>query len=226
MLRAYEYDCEKYRFREILQSIFHHPFSLESLHTVTNTNQQVMFENDTKTFFQTTFHESPYYEEFREMYYEFVRSELFTLFPEETMLVVQKDPGFRVCTPDNTALGAKMDDPVDQIGLHCDADYNHPPEEQNFILAITEMWDSNSVYIESEPEKGDFAPLHLHWNQFASFYGNKCRHHNKLNETRQTRVSLDFRVIPYSKYNPDYEKESVHGKRKFIIGDYFVLMRR
>ena len=116
MIVAYEYDCEKYRFRELLQSIFHHPFSLESLHTVTNTNQQVTFENDTKTFFQTTFHASPRYEEFREMYYEFVRSELFKLFPEETMLVVQKDPGFRVCTPDNTALGAKIDDPKDQIG--------------------------------------------------------------------------------------------------------------
>jgi hypothetical protein len=225
-LKKYIYDCEKYPFRSVVQSIFQFQQSLEAIHTLNTVHTQVTFDNDTKTMFQETFYKSPKYNEFREMYYKFVESEIFKLFPEESALVVQTDPCFRVCVPDNTALGHKPEDVGDVIGLHCDADYNHPPEEHNYILALTEMWESNSVYIESEPGTSEYAPLHLHWNEYATFYGNKCRHHNKKNVTRQSRVSIDFRVIPHSKYNPDYEKESVHGKRKFVAGDYFFIMRR
>ncbi len=108
--------------------------------------------------------------------------------------------------------------------MHTDGEYNHPPEEINFIIAVTELWDSNSVYFESEPGKGDFAPLFLRRNEFIKIWANKLRHYNLRNVSGQTRVSMDFRVIPFSKYNPDYEKSSVHGHRKMLIGDYFIKM--
>ena len=87
------------------------------------------------------------------------------------------------------------------------------------------MWDSNSVWIESSPNKGDFSPIRLQWNQYIQFYGNKLRHHNVKNVSGLTRVSIDFRVIPFSKYDANYNKESVHGKRKFLIGDYFIKIK-
>ena len=132
---------------------------------------------------------------------------------------------YRVSVPNNTALGLRNDDVNEKIGLHCDSDYNHPPDEYNYIVAITELWDSNSVWMESSPNKGDFYPIRLYWNQYIQFYGNKLRHHNVKNVSGLTRVSIDFRVIPFSKYDPNYEKESVHGKRKFLIGDYFIKIK-
>ena len=225
-LTKYTYDLEKYPFHRLGQSIFQFNQSLEAIHSIQKDNAQITFNNDTKTVFQDIFYKSPQYSEFRDLYYTFVKNEIFKIFPGETSLVVQKDPCFRVCPCENTALGLKETDTEDRIGIHCDADYNHPSSEYNFILAITELWDTNSVYIESEPEKEDFAPLKLARDQYAMFYGNKCRHYNKKNVSGQSRVSIDFRVIPFSKYDASYGKTSVHGQRKFIIGDYFIQMHR
>ena len=153
-------------------------------------------------------------------------TEIFKLFPEEEYLVVQKDPCLRVSNPNNTALGIKAGDTNDKIGMHSDSDYNHPPEEINYILAITEMWESNSVYIESSYNSGIFNPIRLKWNEYIQFYGNKLRHYNMRNITGQSRVSLDFRVIPFSKYNANYNKSSIHGNRRFIIDDYYIKIKR
>lgn len=221
----FAYDTRRFNFRERVQSIFKINYSPEAIHRLCETAPQTTFDEDTKTFFQRTFYSSAEYDSFRDLYYEFVRENIAPLFPGETALVVQKDPGFRVCPVGNTALGIRSGESVvGPIGMHTDGDYNHPPEEVNFILAITEMWETNSVYFESEPGKGDFAPLKLHWNQFIKIYANKLRHYNLLNTSGQSRVSLDFRIIPFSKYNPSTEGVSVHSHRRFLIGDYFIKM--
>jgi hypothetical protein len=227
MIRAasFNYDTNKYNFQEAVRAIFNNfPLSLEAIHTIQPSSEQVTFANDTKTFFHSTFYNSEHYNSIRDLYYQFVKDNIFKLFPDETSLVIQKDPGFRVCTPNNTALGKKEGDGDEIIGLHCDSDYNHPPEEVNFIIAITEMWDTNSVFIESEPGKADFTALKMGSNEFHMFFGNKCRHYNKINVSGQSRISMDFRVIPFSKYNASYAEKSIHGKRSLVIGDYFIKM--
>jgi hypothetical protein len=219
------YDLTRFNFHSRVQDIFGFHLSLEAIHMLAKEKDQVTFDGDTKTFYQRTFYSSPKYDSFRELYYEFVRAHIFPLFPEETTLVVQKDPGFRVCPVDNTALGIRDGEASSgPIGMHTDGEYNHPPEEVNFIIAVTEMWDTNSVYFESEPGKGDFEPLTVRRNQFVKICANQLRHHNLKNISGQSRVSMDFRVIPFSKYNADYEKTSVHGHRKMLIGDYFIRM--
>jgi hypothetical protein len=222
---VHKYDLTKFNFHSRIQDMFKFPISLEALHEISEERSQVTFDGDTKTNYQRTFYDSPQYEEFRELYYEFVRAHIFPLFPDETALVVQKDPGFRVCPIENTALGIREGESADgPIGMHTDSEYNHPPEEVNFIIAVTEMWDTNSVYFESEPGKGDFTPLFLRRNEFIKICANQLRHHNLRNISGQTRVSIDFRVIPFSKYNADNEKTSVHSLRKLTIGDYFIKM--
>lgn len=223
----FKYNRIKYNFFDKIQEIFKLKISLEAIHTLssTNTNEQVLFSNDTTTELQKHFYNSDLYNDFCILYYDFVKNEIGKLFPNEEYLVVQKDPGFRVSLPNNTALGKKNEDYNDIIGLHCDGDYNHPPEEYNYIIAVTELFDTNSVYIESEIDKADYKPIRLFWNEFLQFYGNKLHHHNKINLTGQSRVSFDIRVIPYSKYNPLYDKVSVHQNRKFLIDSYFIKIK-
>jgi len=218
----YSYERTKYSFFEWIQKIFNFNTSLEEIYKLNTNSIQLTFNNDTKTIYQKQFYNSEYYEEFRNLYYSFIINEIFPLFPEEEYLVIQKDPCIRVSNPNNTALGLKNEDTDEKIGLHCDSDYNHPKEEVNYIIAITEMMDSNSVYIESELNSNKYEAVTLRWNEYLQFYGNKLRHYNVKNISGLSRVSLDFRVIPFSKYSPNYNNESVHGKRKFILNDYYI----
>ncbi len=223
--KIYTYDLLKYNFSEKLQEIFKFNLSLEALDRLNISSEQTTFENDTKTFYQKTLYSSDKYDDFRELYYRFLKEYIVPLFPDEDYILVQKDPGFRVCPVNNTALGIRENENEDgPIGMHTDSEYNHPSSEINFIIAITEMWDSNSVYFESEPNKGDFEALNLRRNEFIKICANQLRHYNLKNITGQTRVSLDFRIIPYSKYDSSNTNKSIHGHRKFVDGDYFIKM--
>ena len=224
--KVFSYTRSDYSFFERLQEIFNHKTSLEEIYLLDIKNNIVTFENDTNLLFQRIYYDSKHYDAFRNLYYSFIKNEIFKLFPEEEYLVLQKDPCLPVSNPNNTALGIKAGDTNDKIGMHSDSDYNHPPEEINYILAITEMWESNSVYIESSYNSGIFNPIRLKWNEYIQFYGNKLRHYNMRNITGQSRVSLDFRVIPFSKYNANYNKSSIHGNRRFIIDDYYIKIKR
>ncbi len=224
--QIFKYDLKKYNFSERIREMFKFNLSLEALDRLNTSSEQTTFENDTKTFYQKTFYSSEKYAEFRDLYYEFLRDYIIPLFPDEEYILVQKDPGFRVCPINNTALGIRENEKDDgPIGMHTDAEYNHPASEINFIIAVTEMWDTNSVYFESEPNKGDFKALNLRRNEFIKICANQLRHYNMKNISGETRVSMDFRIIPYSQYNPDNTQKSVHGHRKFIDGDYFIKMK-
>jgi len=89
------------------------------------------------------------------------------------------------------------------------------------------MFDTNSIYYEKEPniniELYQFNNLKLKTNEYFMYNFNQCRHYNKINKTNQTRVSLDIRFIPYSKYINYYNK-SLTSNKKFVIGDYYILV--
>ena len=109
--------------------------------------------------------------------------------------------------------------------MHCDGDYNHPPTEMNYMLSVTGQWDTNSCYTESEPNKGDFHPIVMKYGEVCRFYGNRCRHYNMKNRTSHTRISFDFRIIPASKYEEN-EATAVHSGRKFVVGGYYMRMKK
>jgi len=220
-LLYYKYEADKYEFYETVQKILGVSTRLE---LISNTIDQVTFNNDTSTDYHTMYYNSPYYKEMTDIYDRFLIENILPLFNED--IVVQKEPSFRIHLPNNTALGkCSTDTDSEIIGIHCDADYNHPPEEINFILSITGQESTNSLYMESYPNKADFISVKIDKGEFISFYGNKCRHYNKLNLTGNTRVSIDFRVIPFSQYK-EYDSVAIHSNRKFCIGDYFKLLRK
>lgn len=175
-----------------------------------------------------------------QLYHKFCKEVIAPYFEEEETVLFQTAPTFRISLPGNSALGTlakhnwealgeysrslaeqENEDGLLRVGLHCDGEYGHPPGEINFLLCISSMHSTKSVYYESEPKKGDFQPMNFKYGQCYYFYGNACRHHNTINTTGETRISFDFRAIPISKYDPEFKVESFHSK-KFLDGDYYI----
>lgn len=133
--------------------------------------------------------------------------------------VYQKFPTFRVHLPNNVAVGA----------FHKDRDFNHPHGEINFIIPLTNSYDTASVWIESEEDKGDFSPMPMKIDGLICFDGNNLTHGNKVNETGKTRVSMDFRILPLACYKEsqfDFKSNrSLTTNTKFTIGEYYTLYK-
>jgi hypothetical protein len=74
----------------------------------------------------------------------------------ERSFAVQCHPSMRFNLPGSSALGARAEDSDEMIGLHTDAEYGHQGGEMNFMLALTDVFGSNGLFVESEPGRGDF----------------------------------------------------------------------
>jgi hypothetical protein len=214
------YDTSKYDFQGVLQRIFNVE-NLQYVHTLQpSLHEQVTFHEDTKTWFHKHYYSSPIYGELLNVYDSFVRDIILPRYTDSAY-AVQVDPSFRIGIPNNTALGIRDNERTERIGFHCDADYNHQPGEINFIVPLTPMFDTNSVFVESEPGKEDYHSINTSIGNAFCFYGNKCKHYNVKNETGVSRLSIDFRIIPMSQYDHNWNAESVHGKRPLTLGGYF-----
>jgi hypothetical protein len=87
------------------------------------------------------------------------------------------------------------------------------------------MFCSNSIYYEPEIDSNinynDYLNLTLNTDTFFMEKFNKLKHYNKINNTNVTRISLDLRVIPYSKY---MEYKDFFINTKFDIGKYYIAL--
>jgi hypothetical protein len=96
-------------------------------------------------------------------------------------------------------------------GQHCDADYaKHHAAEINIWVPVTSVFESNGLYLESKPSKGDFRPVTLDFGHYLQFYGYGCRHYSTKNDTGATRISFDFRVIPLKDYEDSFQGRIGH----------------
>ena len=127
--------------------------------------------------------------------------------------MVQKFPTFRVMLPNNVAIVVKHHDTDD---LH-----KHPTGEINFIMGLTDMYDSNTVHVEKMPRLDEYVDITLNKGETICFNGNKCNHYNEINKTGNTRVSFDFRILPMNYYNDNYNKTSASTNTKYIEGGYY-----
>ena len=217
------YDSDKYDFVGEVARIFDVP--PEDLHKIHHLRKDLMpeselnFSNETKTHFHSVFYgalNSVDGAPIKEVYYRFIESIIEPIFRRP--FLYQSFPSFRVHIPNDQA--------VHKWHYDSDEDHRHPEWEINFQIALTKMWGSNAMWLESIPDLGDFKPIEMEVGEFCIFNGNKCMHGNKLNKTRQTRVSMDFRVLPYEKYNESECLESVTANRKFVKGDYYKLYEK
>jgi hypothetical protein len=191
------------------------------------------FETDQSSVFHRLVYKSKLWDEWCTTYLRFVREEVLPLFDEKEF-AVQASPTFRVQMPDLTALGENkhivQDQPASiandsKIGWHCDAQYAHPEGEINFVYALTDMFGTNTLWRETAPNNSDYQPVSMAAGSFFHFYGNQCHHFNYRNKTGQTRISIDFRIIPISKYTPQTNLSSLTRHSKFVIGDYFTRIK-
>ena len=143
-------------------------------------------------------------------------------------IVCQSKPTFRVQLPNNIAVGGNENDSAEKYGWHKDSDpeYNHPLTEKNFIVPLTNSRDNASVYIETYPNSNKFKSAKMNVGEVFNFCGAKCVHGNKPNDTGKSRVSFDFRVILKKDYDEHLVKESKLTNKKFIIGEYYSLLKK
>ena len=228
-------------FIQILQDTFidayNYTGSLDELHTLLdsellttdekNYHKQVHgWRKDRDSIFVKKFHEYvDTHTIFNEQYFKFLRTQVLPLFPEEQHIVIQKTPNIRFSIPENAAIGFDPNDPENIVGLHCDRNFGHHHTEQNFIIPITRMFDSNSIYHEPFPssntDPANFENLVLNTNEFANAYFNEIKHCNHINQTGKTRISFDIRIIPFSKYQ---EHLADFKETKFELGKYYIVL--
>lgn len=165
---------------------------------------------------QTPIHHAFYsrMEELLPMYRAFVREVITPYVKGDGDLVYQAKPSFRVHLPGNVAVGAH----------HKDSEYGHQPREMNFWVPLTAAFGANTIWIESEPDKGDFAPVNVDVGQVFEFEGSKYTHGNVKNTLALSRVSFDLRCLRMSRYDPDCGGASHNTGKRFVIGGYYARM--
>jgi len=210
------YDANKYQFDMFVKRCYGVE-DLTKLHLLDSElcNAPLLTQdNEAETFFHKTFYNSDL-TEITEVFRDFVSCEISPLFDGD--FLYQAFPSYRVQVPNQVA--------VSNWHYDNDEEHNHPEWEINFQVAVTDMYGSNCMWIESVPGLGDFSPLEMKYGEYAIFDGNRCRHGNHQNTTDSSRVSLDFRVLPFGRFDPNNIKYSYYGK-PFADGGYYKLFKK
>ena len=225
----YKYDLSKHQFVQYFKNLFKVE-NLEKLHLKSNDYNQVKdylhlgHLNDRDTDLHKIFYSDIKKQDtFKKLYCSFIKDIHANFFPNEEQLVYQSYPSVRFQFMDSVTIPPHKDS---------DSLSNHPLGEKNFIIAITEMKDTNTIQIESKPDLKDFKSIHLMPGELFSFNGNTCTHYNKKNTENKLRISLDFRVIlknDYLKYINSKEiinsnpRDIFWGRepKKMLVGGYY-----
>lgn len=205
------YDITKYPFRDIVSQILglsEKNMNLEELHLLKQYDL-IKRENDQKTDWHKLYYDR-FVTDFRDTYLELV-NELKLRFGYDE-IICQQIPTFRVQFANgNIAVGE----------WHKDKTYNHGTSELNFWMPFVDTNELNTIWMESEEDKGDFSAYTVKYGEILVFSGANLFHGNKQNESDQTRVSVDFRLVDPARFIPS-NNGSINMQMKFDVGGYFV----
>jgi perosamine synthetase len=195
--KIFNYDLDKYNFIEYFKNLYNET-NLEMLHLKSN-NYQLLKEklslgelNEIDTDLHKIFYtDIKSNNTFKELYCKFIINIYKDFFPDEKYMIYQSFPSIRIQYMESVV-----------IPPHKDSDHisNHPLGEKNFLIPITKMENTNSIYIESKPEQKDFQSITLNIGELFYFNGNMCTHYNEKNLENKLRISIDFRVILHDDY--------------------------
>jgi ectoine hydroxylase-related dioxygenase (phytanoyl-CoA dioxygenase family) len=200
-----DYDQASYNFRKVIEEVLGHE-NIEQLHSVQEYGV-LDREHDQSTIWHKRYYDQ--FEKFNSIYVDFIKNYIKPLLGVDK-LVYQKIPTFRVHLVGNLAVGE----------WHKDKTYNHGVHEVNFWMPFTHAYGNNTLWTESVEDLGDYAPYEVKPGQILVFNGANLNHGNKLNDTENCRISVDFRVVDYEKFIPS-EKGSINLNTRFEIGGYF-----
>ena len=148
-----------------------------------------------------------------ELYSKFIHDVIRPLYNEK--IIYQSIPTFRVCYPNNIAVGEFHKDKY-----YRNRDWAEKVNELNYFLPITDAYDTNTIWVESEEDKGDYTAMNCSYGEVVQWDGSNLTHGNYINKTGKCRISMDFRVIKKSKYI-DSDHKTINTKVKFGIGGYY-----
>jgi ectoine hydroxylase-related dioxygenase (phytanoyl-CoA dioxygenase family) len=208
-MKKINYNLTQFPFKQKLEELF----QINELSSLNDDIEVFTREKDQSTNWHKLFYEYARTENFIQLYDKFILEVIRPLYNEQ--IVYQAIPTFRVCYPNNIAVGE----------FHKDKHYRNREwtakvKEDNFFLPFTDAFDTNTIWVESEEDKGDFAPMNCNYGECVQWDGCNLTHGNKINSTNKARISIDFRVIKYSNYIPS-DAESINTKIKFQIGGYY-----
>ncbi len=146
--------------------------------------------------------------EFFSLYHRFLDKLVTPLIGES--IVYQRKPNFRVQLPGNIAVR----------DFHRDRDDNHLRTGINFWVPLTPVSQDTAVWIETWEGSDRYRPGCAQPGEVLVFDGANLRHGNRTNESTQTRLSFDFRVVPDSLFESSTARSMYKGVQ-FIIGEYF-----
>jgi len=215
-LQKLSFDKQKYDFVRIITNLFNK--ELCEIHTWTDTAYPFFGPNMLGKDSHTEFHDAFYkkihdgWGEFIDLYEDFIRNVVLPYLGLDEALF-QVCPNFRVHLPNNVAV----------VVEHYDSDklHKHPNGEINFIIALTDMYDTNTIWTEKTCRFRDFVPMVQKAGDCTSFGGNTYTHFNKVNKTGKSRVSFDFRIMPLNYYDPNTDLKSVTTNKKYVEGGYY-----
>ena len=208
-MQEFSYDPSAYGFSEMVKDWF----QCDDLTVLMEEIDLLTREKDQSTEAHKLFYAKAAGDLFQDTYKRFITCEVMPIYGED--IVYQYIPAFRISYPGNIAVGE----------FHKDSDYRNAAwseevDEDNFFLPLTRSFETNAIWVESSPGSGEYSPMESDYGELTMWKGSKLMHGNKINETGKTRVSLDFRVMPMSRYRAD-DFYSINSNMKFAIGGYY-----
>jgi len=214
------YDVNKFKFREYFETLYSTQ-DLEHLESLSHKGTGLQdIETDLHKIFYSDIKTNP---NFKSIYCNLIKHIYTHFYPKENHIIYQSFPSIRIQFKNNKAIPPHYDS--DNIG-------RHPLGERNFLIPITSMYGTNRLFIESEPDKGDYDGVTMKYGNLFMFNGNRCTHFNQVNIEETIRISIDFRVIhriDYIRYlelgeititNPR-DPDRIRVPTQMIIGGYY-----
>jgi len=208
-MKIVQYSIEDFPFKKKVENLF----GVEDLSLLNDNIEVFSREQDQSTKYHKLYYEWARTEEFIQLYDNFILNVIKPVYNEQ--IVYQAIPTFRVAYPNNIAVGEYHKDKA-----YRDIEWALTVHEDNFFLPFTDAFDTNTIWAESEEDKGDFAPMNCKYGETIQWDGSNLTHGNKINTTGKARVSVDFRVMKYTNYKPS-EHGSINTKTKFQLGGYY-----
>ena len=213
MIESITYSTEKYDFAKIVKEWFNAE-DLTEIHKG-NTYELLSREKD-----QSTHWHRKYYDKIREdeVFFVTYRSFLEDIIKPRygETVICQRIPTFRVHLPNNIAVGEWHKD-REYRDLH----WAREVKELNYYLPLTETNTLNTVWSETVEDRQDYRPILAQYGECVEWDASNLTHGNKKNISDKTRVSVDFRVIPESRYI-DSDRFTVNTPMTFSLGGYYV----
>jgi len=212
-MKYIKYNTNKYNFARIVKAWL----SAEDLSEIHHDNTYGLFSREKD---QSTHWHQKYYDKIRQdesffvLYRSFLENVIKPRYGEH--IICQRIPNFRVHLPDNLAVGEWHKDKD-----YRDLDWALKVKEINYYLPLTNTNTQNTIWVESEEDKGDYKPILATYGECVEWDASNLTHGNKQNISNKTRVSVDFRVIPESRYLDD-NRLTVNTSTTFTLGGYYI----